>query len=492
MITMRQVAPGPDALDATLASLQRARAGAAQRLLLRGATVLTMDPEIGDFARGDLLIEGERIAAVGPDLSDAAADGQAVVVELGGTILIPGMQDTHRHCWESQFRRLTPDVDSVESYLETAHGFLAPAYEPADVYAGNLVSALGCIDAGITCVLDFSHNSRTAAHSDAAIEAMADAGIRAVHASCSPLAGPWDEHWPDDLRRLREHHFSSEDQLLTLRLGLLASRGRLAVSPEWLSLARGLGLAVSVDGVSGRLAAANIEKLGRAGLLGPDITLIHCSDLTGAAWEMIADSGTTVSLAPTSDAQIGIAASIPPIQPALDHGVRPSLSGDVEIALSGDLFTQMRVILATQRMLAFDRRYRGDPEAPAPLGVRDALAFATVEGARANRLLEKTGTLTPGKQADVVAIGAQDINTMPLNNAAGTVVVGADARNVVAVLIAGEVRKWGGRVLGHDLEQLRETVTESRDRVAARCGLDLDVLVERQVRPADAERWSSP
>jgi cytosine/adenosine deaminase-related metal-dependent hydrolase len=458
---------------------------------LRGATVLTLDPEIGDLARGDVLVEDSHIAAVAPDLGEAAADGGAVVIELGGSILVPGMQDTHRHCWESQFRRLTPDVDSIEEYLEMAHGLLAPAYEPSDVYAGNLVTALGCIDAGITCVLDFSHNSRTAEHSDAAVEAMQDAGIRGVHASCAPLAGSWDRQWPDDLVRLRGRYFSSAHGLQTLRLGLLAAGGRLRLSAEWLSFARELGLAISVDGAMGPEASANIEKLGRAGLLGPDVTFIHCNDLTDAAWEAIASSGTTVSLAPTSDAQIGLAAAIPPIQPALDHGVRPSLSADVEIALSGDLFTQMRVILATQRMHVFARRYRGEPPPPL-IGVRDALEFATVEGARANGLSAKTGTLTPGKEADVVAISAQDVNTMPLNHAAGTVVIGADARNVTMVMIGGELRKWKGALPGHDLERLRRAVTESRDRVAARCGLELDFLSEPKVSRAGAARWAPP
>lgn len=477
--------------DAVLDQLGRTEPGVERRILLRGATVLTMDPEMGDLPRGDILIEGSRIAAVAPDLGSAAADGQTVVIELDGNILIPGMQDTHRHCWESQFRRLTPDIDSVEDYLAMAHGFLAPAYAPSDVYAGNLVTALGCIDAGITCVLDFSHNSRTSEHSDAAVQAMLDAGIRCVHASCSPLAGAWDEHWPDDLGRLRERYFSSDDGLLTLRLGLLAARGKLAVSPQWLSFAREGGMAVSVDGVMGPTASANIEKLGRAGLLGPDVTLIHCNGLSHAAWQIIEGSGTTVSISPTSDAQIGLADAVPPIQPALDHNVRPSLSGDVEIALSGDLFTQMRVILATQRMHAFSRRYRG--EAPPPLiGVRDALEFATVEGARANGLLEKTGTLTPGKRADVVAVSAQDVNTMPLNHATGTVVVGADARNVAMVMIDGELKKWKGALLGHDLDRLRERVTESRDRVARSCGLDVDTLSEPRMSGMDVKQWSSP
>ncbi|HEY1510172.1 MAG TPA: amidohydrolase family protein [Solirubrobacteraceae bacterium] len=452
------------------------RRGDQDRVLLQGGTVLSMDAAVGDHVAADILIEGKTIAAVAPDLAEAASDGQAVVVDASGLVLIPGMHDTHRHCWQNQFRRLVPDIDSVDAYLKLAHGHLALHYRPHDIYVGTLISALGCLDAGITCVMDFSHNSRTAAHSDAAIGALRDAGIRGVHATCAPLYGDWDRQWPADITRLKEQYFASDDQLLTLRLGLLASRGMLAVSPEWLTLARDLGIGVSIDGVSGRVASANIEKLGHDGLLADDITLIHCSDLTDTLWRMIADSGTTVSLAPTSDAQIGIAASIPPIQQALDFGVRPSLSVDVEIALSGDMFTQMRVVLSTQRMLAFNRRYLGDPDAPEAIGVRDALEFATVQGAHANGLLDKVGTITPGKEADIVAVGAYDINTMPLNNAVGTVVSGADARNVEMVFVAGQVKKWRGELLGHDLGTLRKLVQESRDHVVAASGYELDLL----------------
>ena len=159
------------------------------RVLLRGATVLTMDGKVGDFPSGDLLVEGSLIAAVGADLSDAARDGAALVIDARGLILIPGFQDTHRHCWQNQLRRLIPDCDDNSAYLAVTHEWVGFHYRPHDIYVGNLIAALGCIDAGITCVLDFFHNPRTPAHSDAAIRALKETGIRGVHASCGVLAG---------------------------------------------------------------------------------------------------------------------------------------------------------------------------------------------------------------------------------------------------------------------------------------------------------------
>lgn len=465
--------------DAVLDALRESQGDEAQRVLLTGATVLTMDPDIGDFERADILLKGSKIAAVQPDLADAASDGQAIVVDLEGTILIPGMHDTHRHCWENQFRRLLPDaglVDYVEAILT-----LGPHYRPEDIYAGTLISALGAIDSGVTGVLDFCHNSRSAQHSDAAIKAWKDSGARAIHASCAPPNGVWEQQWPADLRRLREEYFASDDQLVTLRIGLLARalpqiQDPIAVTPESLQLARELGIAISLDGVFGEGAAKDIASLHDAGLLGPDITYIHCTDIPQQTWRQIADTGGTVSLAVTSDAQLGCLGAIAPVQQALDHGLRPSLSVDVECCLTTDMFTQMQVTLNIQRMLAYNRGFNGDDHAPSPIAARDVLSFATVEGARANGLLSKCGTLTPGKQADIVAIRADDINVLPLNNAVGTVVLGADTRNVDTVFVAGKPRKWQGRLTEHDLANIRRLVTESRDYLVEVSGHKVDIL----------------
>jgi cytosine/adenosine deaminase-related metal-dependent hydrolase len=148
---------------------------------------------------------------------------------------------------------------------------------------------------------------------------------------------------------------------------------------------------------------------------------------------------------------------------------------DVECCCSTDLFTQMQVALNTQRMLAAGRRHAGHEDAPDPIPTRAVLEYATIGGAKANGVSDRCGSLTPGKQADLVLLDAQDINNLPLNNAVGTIVLGADARNVDTVFVAGAPRKWGGALLGRDLAALRRTVTESRDRLLERIGFELDV-----------------
>jgi cytosine/adenosine deaminase-related metal-dependent hydrolase len=461
--------------------MERTAADQERRILLRGGTVLTMDRALGDFAQADVLIEGKAIAAIASDLTAAAADGQGIIVDAQGMIVMPGLQDTHRHCWQSQLRRLISGFD-LDEYIAVALRQIAPHYRSEDIYAGNLLASLGAIDSGVTTVLDFSHNSRSRDHADAAIAGLREAGIRAVFTYAPPLFGEWEEHWPADLERLRQSEFSSPDQLLTLRSGLLGSAdvggGFYALSPESLEFARRLDLAISADAVFGSPSTANIITLGNAGLLGPDITLIHCSALSDDAWQMIADAGVMVSLCPTSDTQIGICDATPPIQCALDHGVEPALSVDVECVLSSDMFTQMQSIYTTQRMLAYSRRYEAPEDAPAPIATRTVLEMATVHGASANGLVDKVGTLTPGKEADVVLIDAEDINTMPLNNAVATVVLGADIKNVDTVFVAGRAVKWRGKLLHHDISRLRRVVRESRDYLINASGYAFDVVRE--------------
>jgi cytosine/adenosine deaminase-related metal-dependent hydrolase len=444
--------------------------GPGGRVLLRGATVVTMDSGIADLASGDVLIEGSKIAAVSPDLR-AAAGPDAITVDLKGMILMPGMVDGHRHCWQNQLRHLICDA-GIDEYIAMTHGSTALHYRPEDMYAGDLVTLLGAIDSGVTCVLDFSHNSRSREHSDAVFQAYRDSGARAVHVSAPPNAGMWQEQFPADLPRLRDTYCRGTDPLATVRMGIDLRRVRPAA--ELMSYARDNGFAITFDGVMGPPSSAEVEEIGRAGALGPDVTLVHCTDMSAEAWRLIASSGARVTLAPTSDEQLGLADGIPPVQQALDSGVRPSLSVDVEISLSSDMFTQMRCVLLTQRMHATQRRYRGDNDAPAFISNRDVLDFATAQGAADVGLGDQIGTLTPGKQADIVAVRAEEINNLPLNNAIGTIVQGTDTKNVDTIFIGGKLRKWRGELIGADIARVRRLAYESRDYLTAKAGFNVN------------------
>jgi 5-methylthioadenosine/S-adenosylhomocysteine deaminase len=418
--------------------------GQPRRLLLKGGCVLTVDPALGDFDTADVLIEGATIVQVAPSI-DVAAE----VIDARGTIVLPGFVDTHRHMWQGALRNISPD-GILADYTRDITGALRAVFRPEDVHIGNLLSALGALDAGITTVLDWSHIGNSPEHTDAAIAGLRGSGLRAVYAFGGGTAGP-SNRFPDDIRRLRTQHFASTDQLVTLAM---AAGGDTAA---W-ALARDVGAFVSVH-VVGLFPFTRND-------LGPDVTCIHCTNLPADAWSVMADAGVHVSLAAPIEMQM--AHGVPPLLETLEHGIRPSLSVDVETQQPGDMFTQMRSVFALQRMLALDRhRTRKDDESPRLLTTREVVEFATRQGARDNHLDNRIGSITPGKQADIVLLRADTINVLPLNDAYGAVVLGMDGRNVDTVLVAGRVRKRHGTLVDVDLAGVRRQAEASRDYLLA-------------------------
>jgi cytosine/adenosine deaminase-related metal-dependent hydrolase/ribose/xylose/arabinose/galactoside ABC-type transport system permease subunit len=434
------------------------------RTLIRGGTVLSLDPKIGDLTRGDVLVEGDRIVAVGPALSN----GEVEVIDATDMIVMPGFVDSHRHIWEGLLRNIGTDVplEGRTSYISFVLHKLAPAFRPEDAYVGNLVSALGAIDAGITTLLDWSHIQGSPAHTDAVIQALNDSGLRAVFAYGFPWWGKWEERQPSWFVRAATEHFSTKDQKLTLALAAPGPEFTdFEVTRDHWKLARETDARITTHvGVGSYGQDGKVQEFGEGGLLGPDTTYIHCTTLNDTEIQMIVDTGGTVSLASPVEMMMGH--GMPPIQKFLDRGLRPSLSVDVETNVPGDMFNQMRSVLGLQRAIA-------TAQGKTPVAAREVLEYATVEGARANGLDAKVGTLTPGKQADLVMLRTDRINVTPLNDPATAVVTGMDTGNVDTVLIAGRVMKRHGRLLHVDWPAVRRMAAESRDYVVAKSGFKL-------------------
>jgi 5-methylthioadenosine/S-adenosylhomocysteine deaminase len=438
----------------------------AERVLLKGGQVLTLDQQLGDLFGGDVLLEDDRIAAVGHGLEASGAR----VVDAAGCIVIPGFVDSHRHTWETVIRGIAPDV-SLGGYFEIVLNQLAPAYRPEDVYAGNHLGSLEAIDAGVTTLLDWSHISNTPEHPDEAIRGLRDARLRAVYCYGNPntsLADWWYASTleaPEDIRRVRGQYFSSDGGLLTLAMG---TRGPGFCTPEvvrhdW-ELARDVGAPISVHVGMGPYAGrfSMVSQLNDLGLLGPDTTYIHCNYLSDDEFRLIAETGGKVSIAPSVEVVMGH--GTPPTARALAHGLRPSLSIDVVTTVPGDMFTQMRFLFAQARLLAHEAALAaGNEEEPELLTSREVLEFATIEGARVCGLAERTGSLTPGKHADVVVIRCDETNTYPVIDPVSTVVHQADTRNVDTVFVAGKALKQGGRLVDADLRAARDRAATSLD-----------------------------
>jgi 5-methylthioadenosine/S-adenosylhomocysteine deaminase len=443
----------------------------AKRTLLKNGCVLTVDRKIGNFPKGDVLIEGTKIAAVGPNLSAADAE----VIDASNAIVMPGFIDTHRHVWEGILRNIGADVplEGDASYLAFILNTLAPVYRPEDAYVGDLVGLWGAIDAGITTILDWSHIQATREHADAVIRALQETGLRAVFAYGYPWWKYPDEHQDDWIRDVAKKYFSSKDQLLTFGIappGPEFTPFEVAKS-QW-ELARELDAHITVHvGVGTAGQHGKLGEMGKAGLLKNDTTYIHCTTLSDDEIQMIVDTGGTFSLASPVEMMMGH--GMPPTQKFLDRGLRPSLSVDVETNVPNDMFTQMRSVISLQHALLFDKKLSGADNVPTPLTTRDLLEFATIEGARANALESKTGSLTPGKEADIIMLRTDKPNVFPINDPIGAVVWGMDTSNVDSVWIAGQAKKRNGQLLGVDLKKLGEMAYASRDYVVNTSGFKL-------------------
>jgi cytosine/adenosine deaminase-related metal-dependent hydrolase len=318
------------------------------------------------------------------------------------------------------------------------------------------------IDIGTTAVVDTSQISHTPEHSDALVAAFTDAGIRAVLAY-SPGVGPRAQN-PQDVLRLRRSYFSSQDQLMTLALGV--SR-----DPKLFAYARENGLRAVMHI---RLESDAIVALGRAGLMRPGDEYIHCAHLNDPAWRMIEDTGGRTSH--SAPLEMAMGHGMPSIQDALDHGLRPSLSSDHSKTVAQDMFGMMRTVFELQRLAILQRKLAGDRNLPALLTPRDVLEFATIEGARCAAIDRRCGTLTPGKDADIVLLRADRLDVWPHNNAFGTVANLMNPGHVETVFIAGKLKKWRGSLVGINTGRVRQLVETSREAVMRRANFRVELL----------------
>jgi 5-methylthioadenosine/S-adenosylhomocysteine deaminase len=433
------------------------------KILLKGGTVVSVDPAVGDLKVGDVLVEDDRIAGV-----EAGIEADAEVVDCAGKIVIPGFVDTHRHTWEAAIRNCAPNATLDDYFVEVLDTF-APLYRAEDVHASNVAGSLECLNAGITTLVDWSHINNTPDHPDAAVTALQETGIRAQYAYGSANTS-LEKYWffsaeeipGDDVRRIRGTYFSSDDGLLTMGL---ATRGPgftqdQVVQHEW-ALARELGIPLTVHVGMGRMAGrfAMVEQLDRLGLLGPDTTFVHCCYFSDHEWKRVAETGGTISIAAQVELQMGH--GWPPVNKSYQFGLRPSLSIDVVTTVPGDMFTQIRAAFAAERARVNAVCWEADTGVPdSMLTARRMLEIATVNGAHVAGLEDKVGSLTPGKKADVVVIDATALNVAPVIDPVAAVTLCADVSNIEHVIVDGVFRKRDFRLLA-DVDRARAAVENS-------------------------------
>ena len=450
-----------------------------RRLLIRGGAVMSMDDKVGNFAKADVLIEGKKILAVGPNLPS----GGGSVIDADGRIVMPGFIDTHHHLFETALRSFLADgllfdgldPNITQNYFQKILSTFAPVYRPQDVYISTLFGSLSQLDAGVTTVFDISQIHHSPAHSDATIAALKESERRAVFGYFESAGNVPGNQYPSDARRIKKRYFSSSDQLLTMFMG-----GEIYLpgyEVAW-ALGRELGLPIAAHIVGTFGMAPTFDALAANGAFGADNLFIHMTGMSDMAWSKARDVGAGVSLA--VPIEMNMAHGTPPIIKAMQLGFKPSLSTDVECTLTADPFTQMRSAMALQRMFVNANKL-GESNMPPTvnvplLTVAKVVEWATLNGARDLKLGKKVGSLTPGKEADIVILDAEAINVAPLNHVPGAVVSLMERSNVETVIVAGKVRKWKGRLVDVNLSRLKRELEQSRDYLFAQAGIQQDLF----------------
>jgi 5-methylthioadenosine/S-adenosylhomocysteine deaminase len=435
-------------------------------LLIAGGHVVTGDPELGDLPDGDVVVRDGRIAAVARNLKGSEPDAE--IIDATGRLVIPGLVDAHRHVWQGAIGGYTPQMTGY-GYGPAVLTGIALRHTPDDIYAGTLWGALQALDAGITSVGDWAHALQSGEHADANLRGLQESGIRGYFFYGGP--GPATEEpnppHPADARRMRDEHFSGNRANGRLRMGM-ALRGPCFTSAERntadFRFARELGLPISIHvGMAGTTDA--VTTLQRHGLLGADVNYIHANQLTDEEFDLIASSGGTVTITPTTDMLMQFG-TFPATGPTLARGIVARLGVDTICSAGTDLFSEMRLALAAERSRAnAPALARGEQVPHVELHQRDMLHLATLGGAQVLGLADEIGTLSPGKHADIAVIDLRAPHLDGIGDPVAVMDLGAGPADVETVLVGGDIVKRDSRLVGDHVDVARELMHRARTRL---------------------------
>ena len=448
------------------------------RTIVQNGDLFTMDPEIGDLAEADVLIEDGEIVEVGHGLDAPGAE----VIDAEGQIVLPGFVDSHIHLAQTQVRGIAGDWSLMGEYFEHMLGNITGLYEPEDMYLGGLFGAFEKLYTGTTTALDWSYPN-TPEHGARAIDALKNAGLRAVYTYGPPGddAATWwyesDVRLPaDTVRGLYEEHVQDDD-LLSFALGLrgpdFCTEGTAKADLE---LARELDALATIH-MGAALWPSSVYGEGYQGfgclhdLLGPDVNVAHGNHFAQEDVDHAVEQGVSFSVTPEVEMQMGH--GIPATGKVLKAGGRPTWGVDVCSDISGDMTSQMRIGLQVQRMFDNQAILEGDEEVTGvSITARDTLEMATIEGAKALGLADQIGSLTPGKRADLILVDATNFMTAPSHSPVETVVFQADPSHITTVLVDGEVRKRDGELTNSKVREEFDRFVESGNQLVDKAGLE--------------------
>jgi cytosine/adenosine deaminase-related metal-dependent hydrolase len=406
-----------------------------------------MDPSLGDLAPGDVHVRDGAIVAAGRRVDVAGAQ----VLDGSGMICMPGFVDTHWHLWTSLFRPFVrADVGALGYFPVTSR--LGVHFTPEDSYRSVRLGVAEALSAGVTTVHNWAHNVRSPDHADAELSAMRDTGIRGRFAY-GPVQGMPDDQ-PMDMGGVArvKRDWMPGDGLLTLgicsrnvgalNVGGAGARGVVTLDmlkQDW-GGARTLGLPITMH-TSG---ASPVMALEQAGLLGPDVQLVHPLLTTPEERTILKMRDVRYSMSPTGEARRPASVGVIQLGELLEAGVKVSLSTDHTTNSVCDPFGAMRLLFSLHQHRI---------GAKVPLTLKRLVQLATLDGAIDLGIADRTGSLTPGKRADIILVRTSDINMTPVGDPYEALVSLGQPRNIDTVIVDGRILRQAGKFTALDHAQ---------------------------------------
>lgn len=437
------------ATRATAQGIEQSATASAPRgdsFILRGAYVITMDRGLGDIPIGDVHVRNGEIAAVAGSVEAPGAE----IVDARGMIVMPGFVDCHSHVWNALLRNMRrPGVEYFP--LKDVFG---KHHTPIDYYRANRLYLTEALNAGVTTVLNYAHNTQSPAHVDEEIRAMTESGLRGRYAYSGPDPYP-PEKMVDytDIPRVKRQWFGpGSGGRIELGFGMRSTLP-IVYYPEEFRFARDNGLPITLH--SSRAAGVTPVKLRADGFGDKTTVFVHSVDFDQRDREVMAETGSSnaFTLFGEMRGQRGTEVRLQILE-MTRAGVNVCLGFDATSLNPTSMFDQMR--------LAFNIASPA-PNTPISEGLTQTqcLELGTINGAKAMGIADRVGTLTPGKRADMIMLRATDLNMMPFFDGHSAVLHSATPANVDTVIVDGRVLKFRGKILSVDVEAVRREAAES-------------------------------
>ena len=437
-------------------------------VVLRHGLVITMDATHRVINDGDVLVVDGAIREIGRQL---VAPESAIEIDATGGIIMPGMIDTHRHMWQTAMRAYGADWTLsqyfVWYYLQHGRNF-----RPQDVYAGNFLSALEAIDAGVTTSVDWSHGLQTIEHAEAAVDALEAVNGRFVLAYGNIQRGPWEWTTEPGFADFYRRRFDGKDRL-GFQIAFDVTGDPSFPERTAFDVARELGVSVTTHaGVRGATGDDSIRLMHENGCMSASTVFVHASTLSDDSYQRIAASGAYASVSTESEQSAG--QGYPSSWKLRQFDIPISLSHDTSVWWSADLFTAMRTTIGADRARQhLEAHLKDETVTNLDLRCEEVVHWATRGGAAALGLDAVVGSLEVGKRADLVLLKNDYSPVMfPIVNPYGHVVMQAQRNEVHTVLVNGDVVKHEGRLVNADLDRARRIADETVSYLADALGAE--------------------